>query len=40
MHSIGARKLAALGAARITKCAVLVSKLDRLPRDVAFASPV
>jgi DNA invertase Pin-like site-specific DNA recombinase len=29
---------AALGAARTAKCAVLVSKLDRLSRDVAFVS--
>ena len=29
---------AALAAARAAKCSVLVSKLDRLPRDVAFVS--
>src|SRR5258708_19497155 len=29
---------AALAAARSAKCSVLVSKLDRLSRDVAFAS--
>jgi DNA invertase Pin-like site-specific DNA recombinase len=29
---------AALAAARTAKCAVLVSKLDRLSRDVAFVS--
>jgi DNA invertase Pin-like site-specific DNA recombinase len=29
---------AALGAARTAKCRVLVSKLDRLSRDVAFVS--
>jgi DNA invertase Pin-like site-specific DNA recombinase len=29
---------AALGAAKATKCCVLVSKLDRLSRDVAFVS--
>ena len=34
----GPRLAAALAAARAKRCAVLVSKLDRLSRDVAFIS--
>ena len=39
MRSIDARQLAAaLAAARTARCSVVVSKLDRLSRDVAFVA--